>query len=268
MLFRKGVFAATAVLEALVLAPPCVSQQQEEPRHSITYLLQGKGAFVRIPPGQFTMGSDNGNPDEQPRHTVRITRAFEMGRYEVTQAQWRSVMEDPHARPQDPKEEADEVDPSRFKGPELPVESVSWYSVQRFLRALNIRDPRYTYRLPTEAEWEYAAAAGKGGEDGWCESNSGAKTHPGGQKPANRFGLHDMIGNVTEWVQDWYGPEAYAENRASDPQGPAAGSYKVYRGGAWLSPAKHCRATYRAFDLPNNTHDSVGFRLVRVRRGR
>lgn len=268
MIFSDRVVAAFTLAGTLVVVQPCASQQPPPPqqRHSITYLLEDKSAFVRIPPGQFTMGSESGNPDEQPRHTVRITRAFEMSRYEITQSQWRSVMEDPHAKPKDPNEETDKVDPSRFEGPDLPVESVSWYSVQRFLRALNARDPRYTYRLPTEAEWEYSAQGSS--EDGWCEPNSGAKTHPIGEKAANRFGLHDTIGNVMEWVQDWYSPEYYAESRRDDPEGAASGSYKVYRGGAWLSPAKHCRATYRAFDLPNNTHDSVGFRLVRVRRGR
>lgn len=103
-------------------------------------------------------------------------------------------------------------------------------------------------------------------ETGWCESNSASKTHPIGEKSANKLGLHDMVGNVMEWVQDWYAPEYYAESPATDPQGANTSSYKVYRGGAWLSDAKQCRPAYRGFDLPNNTHDSVGFRLVRTKR--
>jgi formylglycine-generating enzyme required for sulfatase activity len=250
-----------ATIAILVLAGICDAQQQ--PKHSLTYLLEDKGAFVRIPAGQFSMGSTAGNPDEAPVHRVRISKPYEIGRYEVTQAQWKAVMEDPHAKPATP-EEADSIEPSRFKGAELPVESVTWYSVQRFLGALNARDKRYVYRLPTEAEWEYAA--GNGAEGGWCQSNSGASTHPIGEKPPNKFGLNDTVGNVMEWVQDWYAPEYYGESPSTDPKGPGTGSYKVYRGGAWLSEAKQCRPTYRGFDLPNNTHDSVGFRLVRTRR--
>ena len=211
------------------------------------------------------MGSASGNLDEAPPHRVRISKPFEIGRYEVTQSQWRAVMDAPHAKPRNP-DETQKLDPSRFKGPDLPVETVNWNDVQAFLTALNARDTRYTYRLPTEAEWEYAAGAGTGADAGWCKSASGDTTHPVGGKPANKFGLHDTLGNVMEWVQDWYAPDAYAESSPADPQGPSSGSYKVYRGGAWLSDLKQCRPTYRGFDLPINTHDSVGFRLVRTKR--
>ena len=253
--------AAAAAVLSLAIAWTCAAQQPL--RHSITFLLEDKRAFVTVPRGEFTMGSASGNPDEAPVHRVRISKSFEIGRYEVTQSQWRAIMEDPHAKPRNP-DEAEEIEPGRFKGGELPVESVSWNSVQRFLRALNVRDARYTYRLPTEAEWEYAAGTGTAG--GWCESTSGAKTHPVGEGPPNKLGLHDILGNVMEWVQDWYAPDYYAESPSTDPKGPTSGSYKVYRGGAWLSNAKQCRPAYRGFDLPNNTHDSVGFRLVRTRR--
>jgi formylglycine-generating enzyme required for sulfatase activity len=256
----------TAVLYAPIAAavlPLVFAHAQQPPRHSITFLLEDKRAFVTVPPGEFTMGSVAGNADEAPAHRVRISKRFEIGRYEVTQSQWRAIMEDPHDKPRNP-DEAEQVEPSRFKGPDLPVENVSWYSVQRFLHALNARDNRYTYRLPSEAEWEYAA--GTGTKDGWCESTSGAKTHPVGESTPNKFGLNDTIGNVMEWVQDWYAPDYYAESSSADPRGPTTGSYKVYRGGAWLSDSKQCRPSYRGFDLPNNTHDSVGFRLVRTRR--
>ncbi len=232
------------------------------PTHSITFLLEDKRAFVKVPPGSFLMGSRSGNADETPVHRVKITKKFDIGRYEVTQAQWRAVMLDPHSA-SSPVEKTEKVDPSRFKGDNLPVENVSWHTVQYFLQALNARDTRFIYRLPTEAEWEYAAAADR---QGWCASGSEAKTHAVGQRSPNRFGLHDVLGNVMEWVDDWYAAEYYAESRAMDPRGPSAGSYKVYRGGAWLSEPKQCRSEYRGFDLPNNAQDSVGFRLVRTRR--
>lgn len=236
---------------------------EKPPTHSITFLLEDKGAFVTVPQGSFMMGSGSGNPDEAPAHRVKISKKFDIGKYEVTQAQWRAVMDDPHAKAGTP-DQGQKIDPSRFKGEDLPVENVSWHEVQYFLQALNARDAQYMYRLPTEAEWEYAAAMQTQG--GWCASDSAEKTHPVGQKTTNKFGLYDTLGNVMEWVDDWYAADYYAESRATDPRGPSTGSYKVYRGGAWLSDSKQCRREYRGFDLPNNAQDSVGFRLVRTRR--
>lgn len=237
--------------------------------HSLTALIEGKG-FVRIRPGQFTMGSPDGNPDEQPPHTVRITHEFEMGRFEVTQAQWDAAMRNPHAKP-DAKDSPEKVNPSHFKGPANPVENVSWDSVQEFLRALNSRDPKHVYRLPTEAEWEYAARAGKRAEasnkltdEAWFAANSGGRPHAVGLRQANAWGLHDMIGNVMEWVADWYVPSYYGGSPDADPVGPASSSYKVYRGCAWLSEPKQCRPGYRGFDFPTSGYYSVGFRLVRT----
>jgi formylglycine-generating enzyme required for sulfatase activity len=239
--------------------------------HTLTALLEGKG-FVPIPAGEFVMGSSDGNPDEQPPHRVRITRPFEMGRFEVTQAQWVAVMRDPHERPAT-AEAARSVDPSQFRDPAKPVDSVSWDDVQRFLQKLNKRHPEYLYRLPTEAEWEYACRAGQAvsadsrlDEIAWYEAISEGRTQPVGRKKPNAWGLYDMLGNVFEWVQDGYAPDYYAASPASDPTGPATSSYKAYRGCAWLSAAKHCRPTYRGFDFPNPGHYSVGFRIVRTRR--
>ena len=239
-----------------------VATPKEAPRHSLTFLLEGD-AFVSIPAGEFTMGSASGNADEAPLHRVRVSKSFELSRFEVTQAQWRAVMDSPHSKPRT-DEELKRIDPSHFKGPELPVENVSWGSVQEFLDILNSRDKRHVYRLPTEAEWEYAATTG-GADAGWCEDSAGGRTHPIGEKSQDKRGLHDMLGNVMEWVQDWYAPDYYQTSPRVDPPGGAAGSYKVFRGGAWLSKAAQCRPTYRGFDFPSSGHYSVGFRIVRTR---
>jgi formylglycine-generating enzyme required for sulfatase activity len=254
----------TAKAASALLVVISAGLAQEPPIHSLTALIKGND-FVRVAPGEFTMGSDNDGEDERPIHSVRITSEFEIGKYEVTQAQWVAIMDKPHARPK-PGEKPADVNPSRFRGPSLPVESVSWDAVQQFIGILNSRDPAHTYRLPTEAEWEYAARAGapstNTSQAGWCESDAAGETHPVGEKPANAWGLHDMIGNVFEWVSDWYG--SYPPDPVSDPQGASSKSYKVYRGGAWLSAAKQCRPGYRGFDLPISGYYSVGFRLVRT----
>jgi formylglycine-generating enzyme required for sulfatase activity len=233
----------------------------------VSDLLGGKG-FVGIPPGEFQMGSTIGSADEQPVHRVRLTRGFEMGKFEVTQEQWEGVMRDPHDRAGTPAK------PSHFQGTGLPVENVTWEDVQAFLKRLNARDENHVYRLPTEAEWEYAC--GSGGKESrsatphdaaWYESNAEKQTHPVGGKAANTWGLFDMRGNVAEWVHDWYGRDYYQESPASDPQGPDTGSYRVYRGGCWFDPAKYCRASYRGFDFPSSKYYNVGFRLVRTSKG-
>jgi formylglycine-generating enzyme required for sulfatase activity len=261
----NSLFLATLV-QAVVFATVSAAQS-----HSLSALLDGSG-FVTIPAGEFTMGSTHGNADELPEHRVRITKAFEMGKYEVTQAQWDAIMLSPHVMPTT-KARVEGVNPSHFKGSDLPVERVNWNSVQEFIRLLNKRDAKHLYRLPTEAEWEYAARGGDKPdapanlvESAWHEANSQGKTQPVGQKKPNDFGLHDMHGNVREWVQDWYAPDSYSAELAIDPQGPQAGSYRVYRGGSWHSATKYCRAAFRGFDLPANDDYSVGFRLVRTAR--
>ncbi len=219
------------------------------------------------------MGSTNGNPDELPVHRVQITRAFELSKYEITQAQWESVLNDAHPRPGVPLMNAQGAEvsrkPSHFPGSSLPVENIAWDDVQLFLARLNARDPEHIYRLPTEAEWEYAANAGKRAphdSNAWHKENSGDQTHPVGQHKANAWGLFDMQGNVAEWVQDWYGREYYAESALKDPQGPAAGSYRVFRGGSWLDEEKQCRTSFRGFDFPVNRLYNVGFRVARTPR--
>jgi formylglycine-generating enzyme required for sulfatase activity len=267
-LMTGGLFSRRAVLRACgaSLALPVLAMQEETAVPGVSALLDGSG-FVRIPPGEFEMGSRDGNADEQPVHRVRLGGAFEMGKYEVTQEQWDGVMRDAHAQPGTP------VTPSHFKGSRQPVEYVSWDEVQVFLRRMNVRDAKHVYRLPTEAQWEYACRAGaveepSGNPDNaWFEPNAGGQTHPVGEKAPNAWGLYDMLGNVAEWVNDWFDREYYQYSPATDPRGPETGSYRVYRGGCWFDPVKQCRASYRGFDFPSSQFYNVGFRLVRTSKG-
>lgn len=250
---------------------------QDEKLYGLKALYDGSG-FVRIPAGEFLMGSREGRGDERPVHRVRISRSFEMGKFEVTQAQWEAVVgsnRDAHAEPVKeggaPGEPVMNGNPSHFKGSTLPVENVSWDEVQQFLRQLNKLDGNHKYRLPTEAEWEYACRAGSAKEHAgsldaaaWYRANSGGQTQPVGQKQPNAWGLYDMHGNVLEWVQDWYEQTYYRNRPATDPQGPGSGSYRVYRGGSWYGSAADCRPAFRSFDLPGNRYYSLGFRLVRT----
>lgn len=181
--------------------------------------------FVKIAPGEFVMGCSEGDAqcgnDEKPSHKVQITKAFEIGRYEVTQAQWVAVMGS---------------NPSTIKGDDRPVETVSKNDVHDFLAKLNARNDGYKYRLPTEAEWEFAARAGDSGEPqsidevAWYGANSQDTTHPVGTKKPNAWGLYDMLGNVREWVEDMYTANYYANSPAADPTGPAAGQQGRGRG--------------------------------------
>jgi formylglycine-generating enzyme required for sulfatase activity len=254
---------------AAALAPPWLRAQQEPAAYGLTVLLDGSG-MVRIPAGEFQMGSAGGEADEQPVHRVRIGRDFEIGKFEVTQAQWETAMLDPHAKAgalrTTPEGATVGTNPSHFKGPSLPVESVSWDDVQAFLARLNARDREHTYRLPTEAEWEYACKddAAELAAHAWYKDNSSGSTQPIGGKQPNARDLYDTLGNVAEWVQDWYGHDYYAESPAADPQGPPSGSYRVFRGGSWLDPGKYCRVTGRNFEFPVSRLHNVGFRVVRT----
>jgi formylglycine-generating enzyme required for sulfatase activity len=213
--------------------------------------------FVKILPGELMMGCSAGDTEcldpEKPAHRVRITKPFEIGSYEVTQAQWQSVMGS---------------NPSVFKGSNRPVEYVSWNDVQDFLQKLTAKHDGYRYRLPTEAEWEYAARAGTTGAHAgpldsmaWYDSNSGHHTNPIGQKQPNAWGLYDVIGNVWEWVQDWYDETFYARSPAADPVGPSSGRYRVLRGGSWYNGPT--RASFRFRYDPPFRDPTIGFRCVR-----
>ncbi len=224
--------------------------------------------FVYIPPGEFMMGSPEDEPgryEDEKLHKVILTQGFYMQDTPVTQGQWQALMGN---------------NPSHFKegGPECPVEKVSWEDAQEFIRKLSEKDGENTYRLPTEAEWEYACRAGtdtpyytgKTEADldraGWYSKNSGGKTHPVRQKEANAWGLYDMHGNVWEWCQDWYGE--YPEGTVTDPAGPDNGTDRVYRGGSWIFGAGDCRSDYRGWDDPGERGIDLGFRVLAVPAGR
>ncbi len=212
--------------------------------------------FVWVPAGEFLMGSTSSEADdtERPLTKVRISRGYWLGKYEVTQAEWQAVMGS---------------NPSEFSGClNCPVETVSWNDAQGFIRRLNSRSGGTQYRLPTEAEWEYAARAGTSedrygnlDEIAWYDENSGNRTHPVGRKASNAWGLYDMLGNVWEWVEDWYG--GYPGGSVTDLRGPGSGSYRVYRGGSWYGGARICRAPRRFGNSPGLRGDSLGFRLLR-----
>jgi formylglycine-generating enzyme required for sulfatase activity len=217
--------------------------------------------FVNIPAGSFMMGCSAGDPDcyaeEKPVHRVNITRPFEMGKFQVTQADYEAVMN---------------INPSNFKGRNLPVENVSWHDANRFCDALNSKADGYRYRLSTEAEWEYAARAGDNScrygplvQVAWFRDNSGATTHPVGEKQPNSFGLYDTLGNVWEWVHDWYGITYYNLKPESDPQGPGSGEYRVSRGGSWRGVVRgQSRVSARYILKPNVRSSVVGIRCVRA----
>ena len=188
--------------------------------------------FVKIPSGSFVMGCSPGDAEchaeEKPAHRVVITRPFELGKYLVTQAQYEAAANRRYS-----------------EDPNLPATGVSWDDAQDFCGALNSKRDGYHYRLPTEAEWEYAARAGDSScrygplvEVSWFHDNSGGTTHPVGGKKPNGFGLYDTLGNVWEWVQDRYGVDYYSHNPESDPKGPDSGEYRVSRGGSWRGIAR------------------------------
>ena len=211
--------------------------------------------------GTFQMGatSEQGSDaeyDEKPVHSVTLSD-FYIGKYEVTQGQWKAVMG---------------KNPSRYTGDDnRPVESVSWEDVQEFIQKLNALTGK-RYRLPTEAEWEYAARGGKtsqgykyaGGNSidkvAWYALNSSGQTHLVGQKQPNELGLYDMTGNVWEWCQDWY--ESYSSSAQTNPTGPTHGSSRVLRGGSWNRNAGYCRVSDRNDDNPSGRAINIGFRLV------
>ncbi len=219
--------------------------------------------FVWVPAGTFVMGSpegEAGRDDDERQRAVTISQGFWLGKYEVTQGEWEAVMGS---------------NPSYFVecGARCPVEWVSWEEVQEFIWKLNAKESGsgYAYRLPSEAEWEYAARAGTTGarygeldEIAWYGGNSGPEpeTHPVGEKRPNAWGLHDMLGNVWEWTADWYG--AYPSGAVTDPAGPRTGSSRVNRGGSWGSLARNVRSAYRGNPSPGHRAYLIGCRLVRT----
>jgi formylglycine-generating enzyme required for sulfatase activity len=213
--------------------------------------------MVLIPAGKFMMGSpasEKGRKDNETQHEVILTKSFYMGMYEVTQEQYEAVMGD---------------NQSTTKGAKLPVADVSWNDCQEFIKRLNAKTDG-GYRLPTEAEWEYACRAGTTTAYSFGDSltksdanieSSSIKT-VGSYRP-NAFGLYDMHGNVFEWCEDWYGD--YPEGTVTDPKGPATGEYRVLRGGSFDSGASDARSSFRYDCSPTGRYDFSGFRLARTK---
>jgi len=299
---KRTVFTLCALsLTALISLAGCRTPSAPVTGKDEIDLLLNDENYVKINPGEFLMGSpakpgrpgaaaDDLESRERPQHRALITKPFEMGKYEVTQEQWQAVIG---------------ANPSSFKGPKMPVTNISWNDAQEFINRLQTHDGRYTYRLPTEAEWEYACRAGStgnfSGEElkapekpkdrnkatkrsepmatddeyaknlkamGWYDANAFNHPHPAGQLQPNAWGLYDMHGNVREWCQDWYDSNYYKTSPAEDPPGPPSGAMKVNRGGSWQTPASMCRSAARSYDLPSERNSLIGFRLVRVKRER
>ena len=219
--------------------------------------------MVTVEQGCYQMGSSPSDPDrgiDEMQHKVCLSQPFLIGRYEVTQTEWAAVTRRNPSSMQD-------------CGPDCPVERVSWRDVQQFLEKLNAQTGR-NYRLPTEAEWEYACRSGGkvqkfcGGdyldELGWYKGNSGRKTHPVGQKQPNGLGIYDMSGNVSEFVGDRYAEDYYLHSQMNDPTGPESGFSRVDRGGSWRYDATDSRASKRHRIKPGRRGDFIGFRLART----
>jgi formylglycine-generating enzyme required for sulfatase activity len=222
--------------------------------------------MVVIPAGTFTKGSPGTETDRDGDETqtqVTISQPFSLGKYEVTQAEWMTVMG---------------TIPSHHRGDRFPVEQVGWDEALVFCqrltaakRAAGKLTEGQIYTLPTEAQWEYACRAGSAGafagtgkmdDMGWYSENSGRTTHPVGKKQPNAWGLYDMHGNVSEWCADWYGGD-YDGVKVTDPTGAETGSSRVFRGGSWLNPAGNCRAAYRSNGMPaNRRSNTLGFRVA------
>ena len=274
-------FFAAALVPFGCQRPAAPQSAGESASPSIASAAEGDQAL--IPAGSFEMGSRSGRDEEKPVHKVWID-AFLIDRHEVIQADYEKLG----------KIEAF-PNPSHFPGPDLPVEQVSWPQAARFCNARSRFEglkPCYNeetgacdfeasgYRLPTEAEWEYACRAGTDseyscgsdprrlGDFAWFADNSARKTHPAGRKKANPWGLFDMHGNVAEWCQDVYDPGYYKSSPEKNPRGPEEGNEYVLRGGSWKAPADTLRSAFRIGENPGFSdaclaRDAIGFRCVR-----
>ena len=226
-----------------------------------TFTVKGvEFTMIAVEGGTFTMGAtpeqgSDADSEEKPTHQVTLSNYY-IGETEVTQALWKAVMGE---------------NPSFYKGDNLPVEQVSWYDCQEFIKKLNVLTGR-NFRLPTEAEWEYAARGGNKSrgykysgsniiEDvAWYKDNSGGETHRVRTKQANELGIYDMSGNVWEWCQDWYG--GYSSATQTNPKGATTGSDRVNRGGSWFDDVRFCRSSVRNYNVPDCRDNTLGFRLV------
>ena len=264
---------ALAAMTACALVS-CGSDDDDSPKgtsstskpQTVTVENNGMNVSFKMMPveaGTFTMGAtdeqENPDEDEKPAHLVTLTEDYYIGETEVTQELWEAVMGS---------------NPSSSKGKTLPVEQVAWVDCQQFINKLNELTGK-TFRLPTEAEWEYAARGGNKSKGyqysgsnnidavAWYEENSrGGKFHPVKTKKANELGIYDMSGNVYEWCQDRF--DRYSSSSQTNPTGPAAGSERVFRGGGWGSQTKYCRLSFRNYQSPGTIRDDLGLRLVLV----
>jgi formylglycine-generating enzyme required for sulfatase activity len=218
--------------------------------------------LIWVAPGQFEMGSPDSDADasadEKPRHRVKLTKGYYLAADLVTQTQYKELMG---------------ANSSGFAGDDLPVEFVSWNDAQEFCRRLSSKEGR-AYRLPTEAEWEYACRAGSTtkyqfGDNfaqlpgyAWFDKNAGGATHGVGLKKPNAWGLHDMHGNLWQWCQDWYDPAYYQRSPVADPSNATASKFRVIRGGSWINAASFCRSASRYYLRPSDRDFSVGFRVA------
>jgi formylglycine-generating enzyme required for sulfatase activity len=254
--------------EETVCEEACKAAEEEQKRReggtsSKTFTFSGVSFdMVKVQAGSFTMGATSEmkapESDEKPTHQVTLTNDYYIGKTEVTQALWKAVMGN---------------NPSYFKGDNLPVESVNWDDCQKFISKLNSLTGQI-FRLPTEAEWEFAARGGNNsnhyqysgsnelGDVAWYDGNSGSKTHAVATKQPNELGLYDMSGNVWEWCSDWFGN--YSSSSQTNPTGPNSGSGRVFRGGSWNYNAHFCRSSFRFNFNPDYSYYSQGLRLVLV----
>jgi formylglycine-generating enzyme required for sulfatase activity len=244
--FRRPLFVGLALIAALQFGGASSAMAQAKktkvnPKDGLTY--------VWIEAGTFTMGcspdDDACQSDERPPHKVTLSKGFWIGQTQVTQAAYMKVTG---------------MSPSNFKGDKLPVETVNYSDANKYCQAVDMR-------LPTEAEWEFAARGGSPNarygavdEIGWSTANSEVKTHEVGQKKPNAYGLYDMLGNVWQWVADWYG--RYDDAAVTDPKGPATGTARLLRGGSWLNVPGLMRASYRNGSQAMFRLDSFGIRCA------
>jgi formylglycine-generating enzyme required for sulfatase activity len=271
MPYRTGLFAA--LMGAVVVIPTRTAPRPlEQPIKAFTNSIGMK--LVRIEPGKFMMGSHQ--YEAELPHEVKISKPFYMGAYPVRQAEYEIIMESTPSWFSSCRGGRDEVigiDTSRF-----PVETVSWNEAVAFCEKLSERATEKkagrSYRLPTEAEWEYGCRAGtktkyhSGKEEdhlkevAWYDANSGERTHPVGEKKPNAWGLYDMHGNVYQWCSDWYGENFYLNGHTNNPAGPKHGTCRVVRGGCWAHFSLDCRAANRGSREPSYRSSYIGFRVV------
>ena len=246
------------MLTALAASAACLAAEGDRrsgETRTVTLPGGAKMEMIWCGPGKFQMGSpsgESGRLSNEPLHSVTLTRGFWLGKYEVTQGQWESVMRSNH---------------SRFKNDDSPVENISWHDCEAFIKRVSASFGGKA-RLPTEAEWEYACRAGSSApfsgsgvlsEMAWYDENSDHQTHEVGRNKPNAWGFYDMHGNVLEWCSDWF---SEPKGDAVDPKGPPSGSFKVLRGGCWFFLGSDCRCAYRLKREPNLRNCIFGFRVA------